>query len=181
MENMNIGTAFYYIAILSTVLFVIKMFIFAVFGGHTEVSADVDVNFETDTAFNFFSVQSILAFLMGVGWAGLAALKQWNLSIVFAVLVGIVIGLIFMFLTAYLMFLTKKLNKTVKPDYSSCVGKSGETYTAFKASGDGQIKLDVNGKSSVEAAINAGDEEIPAFAKIKIVDYKNKMFYIEKL
>ena len=88
---------FYNIAVFSTIFFVIKLIIFMMFGGDTEVSADFNTEFDSDPSFNFISVQSILAFLMGFGWMGYAAIVQFAWSNLYAVISAIIVGLIFMF------------------------------------------------------------------------------------
>lgn len=97
-----------------------------------------------------------------------------------AIAIAVVFGLILMFSSAYLMFLIKKLNKRVVKNYAACVGKTAKAYTAFHPEGDGQIEVEVNGRLSIEKAVNTTQEEIEAFSEVKITDYKEK-FYIEKI
>ncbi len=171
---------FYYIAVFSTILFLVKIIIFYIFGGEAEVVSDFTTEFEMETSFDFLSVQSILAFFMGFGWIGLAGVSQWHLKPVPAIAIAVVFGLILMFSSAYLMFLIKKLNKRVVKNYAACVGKTAKAYTAFHPEGDGQIEVEVNGRLSIEKAVNTTQEEIEAFSEVKITDYKEK-FYIEKI
>lgn len=48
---------------------------------------------------------------MGFGWMGYAGLQQFSFNHLVNVLSAFSVGLIFMFTTAFLMFLTKKLEK----------------------------------------------------------------------
>ncbi len=177
----NITAVYYYIAVFSTLVFVIKTLIFSFTGGDAEVFADFNTEFETETSFGFLSIQSILAFFMGFGWVGLAGLKQWHLSLVLTAVASVAFGLVLMFLTAYLMFLIKKLNHRVVKNYAACIGTSAKTYTAFAPKGEGQIEITVNGKLTVEKAINESEEEIEAFSQVKVTDYKDNIFKIEKI
>ena len=59
---------YYYIAIFATILFVLKLILFATVGGDTEVAADFNSEVDTDCSFNFISIQSVIAFFMGFGW-----------------------------------------------------------------------------------------------------------------
>ena len=181
LDNGILTSTFYYIALFSTILFVLKMILFAFTGGDAEVFSDFNTEFEAETSFNFLSIQSILAFLMGFGWIGLAVLNQWKLPTAIAVSSGAIFGLILMFLSSYLMLAIKKLNKNIRKDYKACIGKEAKTYTAFKAQGEGQIEVVINGKLSVEKAKNISDNEIDAFTQITITDYKDNTFYIEKI
>lgn len=171
---------FYYIAVFSTILFIVKTIIFSIFGGDSEVVSDFTTEFELETSFDFLSVQSVLAFFMGFGWIGLAGISQWHLKLIPATLIAAAFGLVLMFGSAYLMFLIKKLNKRVVKNYAACVGKTAKAYTAFHAESEGQIEVEVNGRLSIEKAFNTTQEEIEAFSEVKITDYKDK-FYIEKI
>ena len=93
----------------------------------------------------------------------------------------LLVGIVFMFLTAYLMFLVKKLNKRVVKNYSSCIGQTAKTYTEFKANGSGQIEVSVEGKLSIENAVNISDDNIKSFQEVKITDYKDNTYFIDKI
>ena len=179
VTNTTVETSYFYIASFATVFFVIKLALFAITGGDTEVQADFDASTETDVAFDFFSIQSLLAFLMGFGWIGLACIRQWNLDMLLTALISVVFGLLMMFLSAYLMFCLKKLGKTVKKDFSKCIGMSAKAYTNFAPNSQGQIQIDFNGQLSIENAINSTDREIKAFSEVKIVKYEDNKLYIE--
>lgn len=177
----NITSVYYYIAVFSTLVFVIKTLIFSFTGGDAEVFTDFTTEFEAETSFDFLSIQSILAFFMGFGWVGLAGLKQWHLSLVLTTVAAVGFGLVLMFLTAYLMFLIKKLNHKVVKNYSACIGTTAKAYTAFQPKNEGQIEITVNGKLTVEKALNDSEEEIEAFSQVKVTDYKDNKFRIEKI
>ena len=176
----NLTMVCYYIAIFSTILFVLKTIVFAITGGDTEVVTDFTSGFELETSFDFLSIQSILAFFMGFGWIALAGLIQWHLRLRYSMLIAVVFGTVLMLGSAYLMFLVKKLNKNVVKDYSACVGTIAKAYTEFKPSAGGQIEVNVNCKLSIENAVNQTQEVIEAFASVKITDYKDNVFYIAK-
>ena len=176
----QLGTVFYYIAWVSTVLFILKMIMFSVFGGDTEVSSDFTGSVETETAFDFFSIQSILAFLMGTGWMGLACLKQFELGTFLSILVAVIFGVGMMFFSAWLMLCIKKLNHKVSRDYSKCKGVIGQAYTAFDPHSRGQIQIDFDGKLSVEEAFNDNDYKINSFSKVRVIKYENGLMYIEQ-
>jgi len=177
----NITMCLYYIALFSTILFIIKTVVFMFTGGDSEVVADFNSECEFETSFNFISIQSVLAFFMGFGWSGLAALTQWNMRIRFTLIIAIVFGLFLMFMSAYLMFLVKKLNKHIVVDYSKSIGTTGKAYTKIEPHRKGKIEIEINGRLSIEDAVNNSDIEIPSFSEIKIVDYKDKTIYIEKI
>ena len=69
-------TIYMVIALVGTGLFFIKLVLF-LYGA----DADIDINFGSVHAFEVLSLQSILATLMGVGWAGLALHYEFDTSI----------------------------------------------------------------------------------------------------
>lgn len=179
-DFLDLYNILFFISIFSTILYIIKMLIFIFAGGDIEVEADFDSITETDIAFNFVSIQSMLAFLMGFGWSGLSALIQFGLGTVSVILISIAVGLFFMFLSAYIMFGIRKLNKNIKTDISELMGKTGRAYTSFTSKSEGQIEIVLNNKLSILTAINQSDEEIKAFSQIRVVKIEDKKIYIIK-
>ncbi len=180
-EVLNIYNIFMYTAIFSTVLYIIKMVLFLLTGGDVEVESDFDTIAEADTSFNFVSLQSILAFLMGFGWSGLACVVQLKTSYSLALIVGIIVGLVFMFLSAYLMFSIKKLNKKITLDYATLTGKEGKAYTNIPAKKEGQIEINFNNRLSILEAVNDGNEDISAFSVVKVIKVENEKIYVTKI
>ena len=171
---------YYYIALFATILFVIKLVLFATVGGDTEVAADFNSEVDTDCSFNFISIQSVIAFFMGFGWMGYSALKQFELSQLISFGAAFGVGIVFMFLTAYLMFLVKKLEKKVKKDKSTAIDQVGKAYTSFSPRSMGQIEIEINGQLSVVNAMNDTDEQINSFDVIKVTKVVDDMLYIMK-
>lgn len=176
----NFWKIYFYIGLFSTIMFVLKLAIFSLVGGDSEVVADFNTEMDTDCSFNFFSTQSVIAFFMGFGWMGYAGLQQFgfNQYINFPIAFGV--GLIFMFVTAWLLFLAKKLEKVVKKDKSTAVGTVGKAYTNFEPHSKGQIEIEINGQLSVVEAVNESEESINAFDMIKVNKIEDEILYIEK-
>ncbi len=179
-DFLNLQNILIAISIFSTFLYILKLVIFIFVGGDTEIDSNFDVMTETDISFNFLSVQTILAFFMGMGWSGLAALVQFNLSGRASLAIAILVGFIFMYLTAYLMYSIRKLNQNVKEDITTLEGKLGKAYTSIAPHSEGQIQIDLNGRLSFMTAINDSDENIPSFTPIKVKKVENNQIYIEK-
>jgi len=179
MES-NFWQYYFYIGVFATMVFVIKLALFSISGGDSEVFGDFNTETDTDVSFNFFSVQSILAFFMGFGWMGFGGLKQLNLHPLENFIAASVVGIIFMFVSALLMFLTKKLEKKVTKDKTTAIGTVGKAYTSFSPNASGQVEIEICGQLSVVQAINNKDEQINSFDSVKVVDVKGDILYIEK-
>lgn len=169
------------IAICSTILFIIKLIIFTFVGGDIEVETDFNDISDCDTSFNFLSIQSMLSFFMGFGWMGLVTLTQLKTNIVLSLVLSIAIGAVFMFMSAYLMFIIKKFNKQVKVNLEDYIGTEGKAYTDINSKSEGQIEITINNKREIRKAFNISDEKISAFTPIKIEKVENGNIYINKL
>ena len=169
------------IALFSTVLFLLKLVIFAFVGGDMELEIDFDSITEADTSFGFFSVQSILAFFMAFGWCGWAALNYLNLGSKLALVIAVVTGLFFMWFSAWLMFSIKKLNKKIVIDINELIGKTGKAYTTFEPKAEGKIEISLNNKLSILDATNLSEEKIESFSKIKVEKIEDKKIYVVKI
>ena len=176
----NAWKIYYYIAIFSTILFVLKLLLFSVVGGDSEVSADFNTETDTDCSFNFLSIQSVIAFFMGFGWMGYAGLQQFSFNHIVNVLSAFSVGLIFMFTTAFLMFLTKKLEKNITKDKTEAINRTGKAYTNSAPHPNGHIEIEINGQLSIENAFNDSDEEIKAFEMVKVIKVADNLLYISK-
>lgn len=154
-------------------LFLIKMILLLVSG---DMDADSDlseindgVDMDGGTTFSLVSIQSVLAFFMGTGWTGLAANKEWNLETLPALGIAVVVGFVFMFLSAYFSFKIRGLNKTPKVDIKEAIGKTGRTYTSIppKGEGVGQVEITIGGKQQILQAMSL-DDKIESFTAVKV-------------
>lgn len=178
----NAWLYYYYLAWFATIFFVIKLIIFSIFGADNggDVAPDFNADTGSDGTFGFISLQTILAFLMGFGWMGYASLKEFQMTQLSAFLSAFAVGFIFMLGTAYLMFCVRKLEKNVKKDKKTAIGKAAKAYTNFAPNGSGQVEVEIDGQFTVTDAVNNTDKEIKAFDIVKVVKVENDMLYIEK-
>ena len=180
-EFVSIENVLWTIALFSTVLFMLKLVIFAVVGGDMELDIDFDSITEAETSFGFLSVQSILAFFMAFGWCGWASFNYLNIGSKLAITIAIITGLFFMWFSAWLMFNIKKLNKKIVIDINELIGKTGKAYTSFEPKEEGKIEITLNNKLSILDAINLSDEKINSFSEIKVEKIEDKKIYIVKI
>jgi hypothetical protein len=175
-------TLYWWMAVLGTVIFIVKLGLSFV-GGSVLEHADIDphaldaagggdpFDHGSSEAFTFFSLQSILAFFMGMGWIGLACLKQWDLGPGISFVGGGVFGLALMFLNAWLMFQVRRLNAEGRVDLSTSVGRTGRVYLRIPARGEGagQVEVSVSGRRKIIRAISNGPA-IESFAEVVVLE-----------
>jgi len=172
---MKIGAdaaAYMVIAVLGTVLFLLRLGL-AMFGG-ADSDFDTELDYDADFSFQFFSVLSILAFFMGSGWMGLACRLEWGLGRVPSSLISAGFGLVMMMGASALAYATRRLNREITYDVGTAVGHTARVYLTIpeKGSGHGQIEVSVSGRKKVLKAVSAGPE-IAAFSDVKVLEVRD--------
>ena len=174
-QQSGLDTAVYAgMALLGTALFVIRMllmFVVGIDGG--DVDFDVE-DIEHGTGFSLFSLQSIIGFFMGAGWAGLAARLEWGLETPAAALVSGGFGFLLMVLSALMMFAAFKLKHEVNYEMEDATGKIGTAYVTIPAKGEGtgQVRVSISGRQMTVDAVSSG-EKIEAFKAVRIDEVRD--------
>jgi hypothetical protein len=101
---------------------------------------------------------------------GLACRIDWGLSRPVSVVVAVGFGVTMMFLASGLMFMTRRLNRTVTYDTATAVGRTAQVYMKVPAKGEGhgKVQVSVSGRLMTMNAVSDGPE-FAAFADVKIV------------
>ncbi|MDR2464305.1 MAG: hypothetical protein LBD36_01660 [Holosporales bacterium] len=168
---------YFFIATISTTLFLLKLAIFS----FADINSDSDISSDSDDGgFTFFSLQSLLAFFMGFGWIGLAGRTEWQCGSICSFMLAFAAGSSCLFLSVLLMFVVKKLNYTPKRDLSELIGESVSSYVQIAPHATGRILVNFCGKSTIIPAINDSDDHIKAFETVTIVDVKRDTIYVRR-
>lgn len=156
------------IALIGTVLFLIRLG-FTYFGGGGG-DFEVDGDFDSDASFTFFSVLSILAFFMGAGWMGLACRLDWGFGRLASSLISAGFGVVMMLLASGLSYMARRLDLTIDYDLRTAIGRTGRVYLTIpeKGQGLGQVEVSVSGRKKVISAVSEGPR-LEAFSNVRIV------------
>jgi len=171
-------------ALLGSVLFLVRLIIMALGGHHgldfhTDVAGDVhggDIHHADSTGdFKLFTFQGIVGFIMGFGWAGLAAFHfapNWSMPGDVAVAAGG--GLLAMWLMAAMMRALMQLQASGTIDTSAAVGLQGTVYVGVPGDGKGggQVQLVVEGRQRIYNAVSQG-EDLPTGARVTVLAFNN--------
>jgi hypothetical protein len=170
---------YFILAAVGTLLFLIRL-VLALFGSDGS-DFDVDADVGTDASFTLFSLLSVMAFVMGTGWMGLACRVDWDLNRPLSAVVAISFGVVMMLLASGTMYLIRKLNREVSYDVSTAVGKTARVYMKIPAKGKGQgkVQVSVSGRLKTIQAVSSS-KEIPAFADVTVVDTRDDETLIVK-
>ena len=162
------AVTYFLMAAVGTILFLIRLVV-GLFGGDGgDFDADVDAG--TDASFTLFSLLSVMAFVMGTGWMGLACRIDFGLSRAPSAVIAVGFGIVMMLLASGLMALLRKLNRHIEIDPATAIGNTARVYVKLPAKGKGlgQIQVSVSGRLKTVAATSNG-KEIAAFADVKVV------------
>ncbi|CAG1001705.1 hypothetical protein PHYC_02936 [Phycisphaerales bacterium] len=161
-------------ALLGTGVFAIRL-LMAIFGhiGHADFdSGHSDLGHAEDSSavFKFLSFQSVAAFLMGFGWAGLGALHgaHWSMAPAFAAAVGG--GALMMWFIIMLFKALVSLNASGNVNIDQTVGCEGEVYVGIPGnqSGRGQVRVVIEDRQRTYGAVSAG-QPIPSRTRVRVV------------
>ncbi len=119
------------------------------------------------------STRTILAFFVGFGWAGVAALGDPNRPLIVVVALALLFGGIFMFVVFRLMSAIAGLSESGNIDVRNAVGQDARVYIPVPPAREatGQVQVKVQGRLREIAAVTDDDEKIPTGTPVRVVDY----------
>jgi hypothetical protein len=165
-----VGTAFVVIRLLFILAGVDHGLADASHAGHFDIGHSADAGHDTVHAFQWLSVQGLVAFAAGFGWGGLGALKGSGMGLLAAVFVGICAGAGVMWLYAQLFHQFRQLEVSGNIAIDDTVGTSGNVYLTVPpvGAGSGQVTLTVSGRRRIYAAVSRSGE-IPTGGRVRVV------------
>jgi hypothetical protein len=182
----DLDSAYWVMALAGTALFIVKM-VLLIFGGDGgDTSADAisdagtgDAAHHSSGTFALFSIQSVLAFFMGAGWMGLAALKEWQVGNAYALVLSVAFGLFLMVLNAFLMSMLGKLGHEVHVELNTTLGHVGKVYLAIPEAGKGmgEVELSASGRKMIVKAKSTGPA-IESFALVTVVEVLDEQIVV---
>ena len=176
------ATIYLFLAVTATLLFLVRMGLQFFFGDvDTDLDGAVEAHMDSTGAFELFSLLSVLAFFMGVGWMGLACRVNWGLGSAVSAVSATAFGLSLMGLSAGLMYAVRQMTHEGRYDVKTAIGQTAKVYLTIPARGrgQGQVEVKVSGRHKVMPAIST-NEEIPAFSRVTIVDVVGDETYVVK-
>ena len=177
------------IGAISTLLFILKVAL-AYFPGNGADLGDQDMSAAAwdhaedgmDPGFKALSLQSLLAFGMGFGWASLALLQQTHLSPSLALALGSVNGLAMAALSTMLLRATRRLGSASPPNRPQ-LGDRGRTVTDVpgKRRGSGLVQLfdRHSGQARQMRCLSDGAADIPPRHDVVVVALSGAQVLVE--
>ncbi len=177
-------------AFIGSFFFLLRLTLLLV-GGHGDMDADMhgdiggdvdgDLHWDTDSgdldhtdsssAFKLLSVQSVAAFMMGFGWAGLGGFKGAGWSASVSTIFGLGVGIGMMWILGKGLEAVYRLQSSGTVSINSALGVEGSVYIAIPASrqGRGRIRLVVDSRERFYNAVT-DDDEIESHARVRVME-----------
>lgn len=182
------ATFYFVMAAVGTVFFSIRLalmlFVGIDDGGDFDVDADADAGGGGieghGVDFSLFSMISILSFMMGAGWLGLAARLDWGVGPVLAAVYAGSFGFSLMLLSSLALWQMRKLSQPTIIDMTEAIGRTGTVYMRIPGSeegGRGKVKITVGGRQREVDAVSRG-AEIASFTAVRVVEMRDDGTYV---
>lgn len=131
---------------------------------------------------NLFSIQNILAFFCLGSWGCILSYSSTG-SALLSTGIGLVLGVIMMFLTAWLMRAIFRLESNGTVKLKEAVGMLGTVYLTIppRDKGRGKVNLDLGGSLKEYDAVSQDDEPIKTGTRVRVIDLlEDDLFVVQK-
>ena len=177
MENLSFDYVLWIIAAPATVVYGAQVLMSLIgFDGEDGLDAELDGDMDVEDgdasgSFPVFTLKNALAFLVGLGWGGLALMDS-GYSETMTILLGSLIGLGFVILQTSLFYLMYKFNAPNKPEISSAIGLNAKVYLKVPKNADGYGKIQLTHNDTLKT-VNALTYEPNTIGKGRLVTVIN--------
>ena len=168
------------VTLTATLVFVIQTvmtFLGADADGATDFDVDVDTSMDgsdlsnIDGGANLYTFRNFVNFFLGFGWTAIIlepSVKSTAVLVIIAVLVGIALVALVMYMFKWLYSMQQSGNINV---YKACVGCQGKCYLRIPAErgGEGKVQITINDSVREYDALTDG-EELPTGTNIKVLE-----------
>lgn len=174
---------FWWVALISSLIFVIQMIMTFAGGGHTDgLSADFDGDLShAEAPFQMFTLRNLINFMLGFGWTGIAfyhSVDSKSLLILLAVIIGIVFVAIFFLIIRQILKLTE--DNTFNIQY--LLHKTGEVYLFVPAhmAGKGKVQISYKGSMHELDAMTEG-VQLPSGSIVVVDRIEKNMLIVNRI
>lgn len=192
----QLGTFFQVVLIIAgsaTIIMIIQLIMLLIgFGGGSDVDCTDCGDINCDGGVNdggfldlfglkVLTIRNLFVFLAMGGWSMILIYELSN-SYPLSISLGVVVGILFMFICAFAMKKATELQSEGNIDSHNALGKIGSCYLAIPSNhtGLGKISVVVQNRLIELDAMTNSDESIPTGAEIKVVEIKDSYVIVEK-
>jgi membrane protein implicated in regulation of membrane protease activity len=172
-------------AVVGGILFLFRLALFFLGGGDTEVDVDTpgsEGGFQdSDSSFQFLSIQGLSAFFLMFGLVGLALLREGVQEIVSSI-AAVAAGLFTVWVVSQIFVQMKKLQSDGTLKMENAIDQEGTVYLTIPENGTGQVRVPVQGGLRIFDAVSADHQKIPTGTSIRVVKIvSGKVLVVEKI
>ncbi len=137
-------------------------------------TGDIGVDADGVADFHFFSLRTIIAFLMTFGWVGFS-MAQIGLHIALCLSVAFVAGAVMMLVIALLLMFLNRLQDDGTMNIRDAVGKTASVYLTIppKGQGMGKVNLTLQGSYRELDAIQDGETPLSTGSQVRVVGVRS--------
>ncbi len=163
----SLDSLFCYCAYIGTAFYILRLLIG--FGGEID-SGDSLSHQESDDAFRFLSLNTLIGFCMMFGWGGLAGFRQFQLSGILSFVTAVISGAVFLGLLKIIFSGAKKLvGRGSVQDLDKVAGVTGKVYQSIGTNKRGVVQIVLDDFIREFDAVSADNREIPSFETVEIL------------
>jgi hypothetical protein len=175
-DGLSLSLKIYWaIAIPFTFFFVLQLLLSLFRGGDVpDDTPDAEINADHGIAFQFLTVQNLVAFFTLFGWIGVACTDS-GFSEAMSAVIAFISGVIMMMIMASLYYFIHKAAGDGTLKFSKAVGRSGEVYlTILRKRGNiGKVQIKVQKSLRTLEAITDDNNDIPSGKNITVLSIVN--------
>jgi membrane protein implicated in regulation of membrane protease activity len=165
---------FLFSAVAGGAIFIIRMIMMlAGVGGHDVHDGQFDYSVthaDSDASFKLFSLHGLTGFFMMFGLVGLGLSRQRLIPDLFAGAVGVLAGLVTVWVIGKVFSGMIKLQSDGTLRLSDAVGQQGKVYLTIPANGTGQVQVGFQGRLMIYEAVSASKEAIKSGEPVVVID-----------
>jgi membrane protein implicated in regulation of membrane protease activity len=160
---------FYGLGILALFALVVQIGISLLGGASDHSDFQTNSSVEHGSGLSPFSVQGITAFFVGFGWTGALCLRQ-GFSLIYAILVALIVGTIFMFAIYFVLRSMLRLQSSGNLNYQNSIGSVATVYSTILGDkqASGQVEIMLQGRLMMAEAMTAHGSNLKPGTKVKV-------------
>jgi len=147
----------------------------------TDAPADIDLHhIDADVSFKLLSLHGLTSFLLMFGLVGFALYRQSHAGAFFALLGGLIAGLIAVWIIGKLFAAIYRLQSSGTMDIAGAIGSLGTVYLTIPENGTGRVTVNFKNRLYEFDATSHDKKEIKTGMQVKVIWVDTNTLVVEK-
>ena len=186
IRGIIMNNLFFYTGIFSTVILIIQVILTLIGIGIEGPEFDADMDFDDSDLdlngtldFSLFTFKSMVSFFSILSWTTLAC-RQAGLNYIVSILIGLLFGFITMYIVARIFFKLRKLKQDNTMEIGNAVGKIAKVYLTIPENKSGTGKVHINFDGILRELEAVSDEELKTNCMVEVYDILDNSILVVK-